>query len=48
MSILTEDGAVTKLKLVAMKKEKPRVLNRGFPKIGNNPNNLYDITNNDG
>lgn len=26
-----------------MKKENLRVQNRGFPKVDNNPNNLYDI-----
>lgn len=26
-----------------MKKENLRVQNKGFPKVDNNPNNLYDI-----
>lgn len=30
-----------------MKKEKLRVQDRAFPKVDNNPNNLYDFTAND-
>ena len=30
-----------------MKKENVRVQNWGFPKVDNNPDNLYDLTDND-